>query len=393
MLDKAAPKVTKDDVVARAKALGPIFAKRAEAAEKARRLPPESIQDMLDAGMARILLPEKIGGYGLGFDAWLDVMVELSKADASHGWCAGLIIHHAHLVAQFPEAAQKAMWKDGLDVSVAASFAPNAQAHPADGAYQVVAKGSPFASGVDNAGWIMLGAMTHDDGANPEWRFFLLPKGDYQVRDTWNTAGMRGTGSNTIVTEGTKVPAAHMLRLVDLGEGKTPGSKLYSEIVYHTPFFYYAPISFVGPMLGAVQGAYELFCEWTAKRKTQRGLPMAETPSIQVRLARAAADIDAADLLVRRATLVTDAPELYSTELKARSVRDYTRASELIVGAIDTIVALSGTACFSDTHPIQRAWRDIHMMAMHISLNIDMNYGNFGRIAFGLGRDPTHPYL
>ncbi|HEX4408274.1 MAG TPA: acyl-CoA dehydrogenase family protein [Xanthobacteraceae bacterium] len=393
MLDKSA-KVTKEEMIARAKALAPKFATRAEAAEKARRLPAESIKDMLDAGMARILLPEKIGGYGLGFDSWFEVMRELGKADASHSWCAGLIIHHAHLVAQFPEAGQKIVWKDGLDVSVSASFAPNAQASPTDGGYQVIAKGSPFASGVDNSTWVILGAMTpQEGGGNPEWRFFLLPQGHYQLRDTWNTAGMRGTGSNTIVTEGSKVPADLMMRLVDLGEGKTPGSKLYSHIIYHTPFFYYAPISFISPMLGAVQGAYELFCDWTKNRKTQRGLPMAETKSIQVRLARAAADIDAADLLIRRATSVTDTPELFSTELKARSARDFTRASELIVGAIDELVSLAGTACFGDTHPIQRAWRDIHMMSMHISLNTEMNYGNFGRVALGLGRDPTHPYL
>ena len=32
-------------------------------------------------------------------------------------------------------------------------------------------------------------------------------------------------------------------------------------------------------------------------------------------------------------------------------------------------------------------------MAMHISVNPEMNYSNFGRIEFGLGRDGHHPYL
>jgi 3-hydroxy-9,10-secoandrosta-1,3,5(10)-triene-9,17-dione monooxygenase len=96
---------------------------------------------------------------------------------------------------------------------------------------------------------------------------------------------------------------------------------------------------------------------------------------------------------VRRAVRITDDPEAYSPQLLARSVRDFTRASEFLVSAIDTLVALSGTACFTSSHPIQRAWRDIHFMSMHISLNVEMNYGNFGRIEFGLGRDPTHPYL
>jgi alkylation response protein AidB-like acyl-CoA dehydrogenase len=109
-------------------------------------------------------------------------------------------------------------------------------------------------------------------------------------------------------------------------------------------------------------------------------------------MARASADIDAADLLLRRAVGVTDAPELYAPDLLARSVRDFTRASELLVAAIDTIVALSGTACFASSHPIQRAWRDIHFMSMHISLNTEMNFAHFGRMELGLGRDPSHPY-
>jgi 3-hydroxy-9,10-secoandrosta-1,3,5(10)-triene-9,17-dione monooxygenase len=183
-----------------------------------------------------------------------------------------------------------------------------------------------------------------------------------------------------------------VLRLADLRDGKTPGGAIHPGTIFHTPFFYYAPISFVTPMLGAVQGAYAFFRDWTKQRKLPDGSPMAEKPSIQVRMARAAADIDAAELLLQRAVHVTDAPQDYATPLLARSVRDFTRASELIVTAIDTIVALSGTACFASSHPIQRAWRDIHFMSMHISLNTEMNFAYFGRIELGIGRDSNHPY-
>jgi 3-hydroxy-9,10-secoandrosta-1,3,5(10)-triene-9,17-dione monooxygenase len=376
----------------RARALAKKFAARAEAAEEARRMPAESANDMLAAGLTRVLLPAQIGGYGLGFDTWFEVTREISKADASHGWCAGLLIHHAHLMAQFPQEGQNAIWADGLEVPVAASFAPNAQAQPVEGGYRVSGKGSPFASGVDHCTWVMLGGMAFD-GAAPEWKFFLVPPGDYTVLDTWQTAGMRGTGSNTIVTDNAFVPHGRVLRLPDLRNAETPGAALYDGITFHTPFFYYAPISFIAPMLGAAQGAYELFRDWTRTRKTQGGVPMAETVSVQVRMARAAADIDAADLLIRRGVGVTDAPETYSPQLLARSVRDFTRASELIVMAIDTLVALSGTASFTASHPLQRVWRDIHFMSMHISLNIEVNYANFGRQELGLGRDPTHPYF
>jgi 3-hydroxy-9,10-secoandrosta-1,3,5(10)-triene-9,17-dione monooxygenase len=385
-------RVTGQEMIDRARALAPRFAERAVAAEEARRIPPQSVQDMLDAGFARILLPQRIGGYGLGFDTWHEVMRELSKADASHGWCAGLIIHHAHMIAQFPEAAQTAVWAESLDVPIAASVAPAVTAVAVDGGYRISGPGSPFASGVDHCPWVLLGGMTHD-GSAPEWKFFLVPPGEYSVRDTWFTAGMRGTGSKTIVTDNVFVPHPLVLRLSDLRDGKTPGGAAYPHVIFHTPFFYYAPISFVTPMLGTAQGAYEVFRDWAKTRKTQDGAALAEKTSVQVRMARAAADLAAAELLVERAVHVTDAPEAYSPALLARSIRDFTRASELIVEAVDTLVALSGTAGFTSSHPIQRAWRDIHFMSMHISLNVETNFSHYGRMELGLGRDSGRPYF
>lgn len=392
-----AQRATRQDLLTRLPELARRFAERAAAAEEARRISPESAQDMLEAGFARILIPERIGGYGLGFEEWFDVTRELSKADASHGWCAGLIIHHAHLMAQFPEAAQKMLWANGLDVPVAASFAPAVTAKPVEGGYRISGAGSPFASGVDHCTWVMLGGMVHDindnGGAEPEWKFFLVPPGQYTVRDTWFTAGMRATGSKTIVTDNVFVPHGQVLRLSDLRDGKTPGGALHPGVIFHTPFFYYAPISFVTPMIGAAQGAYDLFREWTRTRKAQDGSPVAEKIAVQTRMARAAADIDAAELLVRRAVGVTDAPADYSPQLLARSVRDFTRASEWCVEAIDALIALSGTAGFATSHPMQRAWRDIHFMAMHISLNVETNFAHFGRMELGLGRDASRPYF
>src|SRR5258708_5107204 len=98
-----AQNTTQQEIVERFPAIARRLAARAEAAEQARKISSESVQEMLAAGLARILVPPRFGGYGLDFGAWLDVVLEISKVDASHGWCASLIIHHAHLVGQFSE--------------------------------------------------------------------------------------------------------------------------------------------------------------------------------------------------------------------------------------------------------------------------------------------------
>jgi 3-hydroxy-9,10-secoandrosta-1,3,5(10)-triene-9,17-dione monooxygenase len=382
----------RQQIIDRVQAIAPVFAERAEAAERARRIPVESARDMLDAGLARILMPSRFGGYDLDFEIWLDAVLDISKADASHGWCASLITHHAHLIAQFPEEVQTAVWADGPDVAIAASFAPRAQATRVAGGYRVSGQNSSFASGVGHSTWVMVGALLQGGGA-PEWLFFMIPSGQYQVRDTWFTAGMCGTGSNTIVTDDVFVPEGRVLSLTDLRQGKGPGAAANASPINRAPFFFYAPLTFAAPMLGAAQGAYEHFREWTKTRRAVDGSLVAEKTSVQVGMARVAADLDAAELLLRRSTRAHEVPEADIPRSLARSIRDFARASELSVASIDTLLTMSGTAGFATSQPIQRAWRDIHFAASHISLNTEANYSHFGRLELGLGRDPNRPFF
>jgi alkylation response protein AidB-like acyl-CoA dehydrogenase len=137
-----------------------------------------------------------------------------------------------------------------------------------------------------------------------------------------------------------------------------------------------------------------MFREWTKSRRAGRGgAAMAELVNVQVRTARAAADLDAAELLLRRAVEVAQAPVQPSLNVRARTMRDCTRAAELCVSVIDTLMAMSGTAGFAATHPIQRAWRDIHFAAMHVALNPEQNFSHFGGLEFGLPRDPHLPFF
>ena len=67
--------MTKQEIVDRFRAIASKFAGRAEAAEEARQIPGDSVREMLAAGLARILVPSRFGGYGLDFDTWFDVIL------------------------------------------------------------------------------------------------------------------------------------------------------------------------------------------------------------------------------------------------------------------------------------------------------------------------------
>jgi 3-hydroxy-9,10-secoandrosta-1,3,5(10)-triene-9,17-dione monooxygenase len=267
-----------------------------------------------------------------------------------------------------------------------------AQAVRAEGGYRISGRDSSYASGLDNSTWVMVGALLHG-GPAPQWLLCMIPPGDYSVRDSWHTAGMRGTGSNTIVTDNVFVPATRVMSLADLRPGNGPGGAIHASPLYRTPFFFYAPLCFAAPMLGAALGAYELFREGAKTRKSVDGAPVAEKTSLQVGMARASADLDAAEMLLKRASQIFDPPAADVQRLLARSIRDFARVSELSVAAIDALIGLSGSAGFASAQPIQRAWRDIHFAASHISLNTEANYSHFGRLELGLGRDPNRPFF
>lgn len=381
------PSLSRDLVMARVRDLLPGIRERAALSEEQRSIPVESAKEFLDIGLARILLPEQFGGAELGLRTWLDVVIEIATADAAHGWCASLLIHHPHYLAQFPEAAQAAVWADGPDVPMAVTLTPASKIEPAQGGYRISGRIS-YLSGVNHCSWIMVGGMLPGPGGQPDWTLFTVPPGFYTVEDTWHTVGMRGTGSNTVVYEDVFVPHDHVLRVEDMRDGIAPGGKLHKAPFFRAPWITYAPATFTAPMLGAARGALEEYRAWTAKRASLFGGPVAEYTSIQTRLARAAADLDAAELLTYRAIDVAEAPEPASPELRSRSYRDHARAAELIVAAMDTVMQISGSAGFTTSSRIQRAWRDVHFASSHVILNPETSYAAWGREQFGLARDP-----
>ena len=222
----------------------------------------------------------------------------------------------------------------------------------------------------------------------PDWTLFLVPAQAFEVRDTWHTAGMRGTGSNTVVVRDVFVPYEHTLKVTDMRDQSTPGAALHQTAMFNAPWITYATLTFLSPMLGSARGALEDYRRWTAERVSLFGAPVARYTSQQVNVARAAASLDAAEMLMLRSAEVGEMPAPVSEELRARCYRDQARASELIVEAIDTVMKISGAAGFAATSSIQRAWRDVHFASSHVSLNPETSMAAWGRMQFGLERDP-----
>src|SRR5882757_3704374 len=104
--------VDKQQVLDAVRGKSDLFRSEAELGDDVRHLPEKSVEAMLEIGLPSVLVPRRFGGQELGIDTWFDATREVARADAAHGWCAGLLMHVAHMLTFFPDEAQAAVWAD-----------------------------------------------------------------------------------------------------------------------------------------------------------------------------------------------------------------------------------------------------------------------------------------
>ncbi len=379
----------------KARKLAPVLRERAEATNKARRIPEETIQDFWDAGLWYLLKPKKFGGPEHRPDVALSVAYELARADGSAGWVWAVMTIHDLLVALWPEEFQKEYWaKNTLSAS---SFAPTGKAAPASGGYRISGKWS-FSSGIDNADWLLLGVFFGPPSGGspiPDIRYVMLPKGDYKVIDDWHVFGLRGTGSKGVVVEDVFVPNHRICGLGEMIQGTTPGSRVHDSPLYKASVWGIIPFTISSPANGMARGALDAFIDDMKVREgSYDHSPLSKKPGMQLVVAEASAIIDAADLLYRRSFRETIdkifAGEPLSLEHRARSRRDQGWSVLQAKLAAEKLFSAAAGRGIYEGNRVQRAYADVHALSGHIVASWDIPAYSYGQVM--LGGPPSDPF-
>lgn len=185
--------MTRKELLRRATDMVPVLNERAAHTEELRRIPNETVQDILSSGLYRIGVPHRFGGLDVAYGLILEAGAELGRGCGSTAWCYSLWSAHAWLVGHWPLEAQEEVFGDGPDVLCSSSLNPgNYTLEPVTGGFRLSGQWE-FSSGCDAAAWTMLGV----DGADGRvW--VLVPRSDYEIIDTWFVSGLQGTGSKDI---------------------------------------------------------------------------------------------------------------------------------------------------------------------------------------------------
>ena len=393
----ATPNLTRDDLIARARDMIPALRERAAEAETLRRLPDATNAAFHAAGLYRLYQPRRYGGYEMDFQLQIDVAAEIGRGCGSSAWVQSIVASHSWVQGMLGETAQDEVWAKTPEAIIASAFPTRgATTTPVDGGLVIDGRWS-FASGVDHCEWTHFNLLVPTaPGKPPQHYFAAVPASDYTVIDDWHVSGMRGTGSKSIAVDKVFVPAYRALDTHACIGGPTLGSALHPGPLFRMPLFALFAHGIVGPAVGMALGAFDCVVEpMRNARRNQAGQLVGDQPTVQVRLAEASAEIDAARALLKVAS--DEATELASRDIvppleqRVRWRRSAAYAGTLCLRGAERLYPLAGANGLADTSPFQRAFRDIHAACAHIALTWDIQGANYGGVL--LGAASTDPKL
>ena len=378
--------------LAAAQALVPEIRDRAREAERLRTMPPDLADRVEAAGLFALLLPRSLGGLELDPATVIRITEELSYADGSAGWTVLIGTNTAFFAWLEPDVARELLAGHPYGASTCV-LAPTGSAVP-DGAGGYTVSGRwAFNTGVRHARFSQVAAVMRDEsgaplrdgGGAPEWRLACFPTDRAQPLDTWDSAGLRGTGSHDLLLDGLRVPAERLVNLLR-DEPRHDGP------LWRFPLFAILNVTLVGFPLGVARRALDDFVE-LARTKT-RGLErlrVAEDRHVQVQLATAEGELQAArafafDVIGQLWDTACSGDPL-SLDQRARLSLATQHAVRAAVAAVDGIFRLAGAGVVYADQSIQRCFRDLHTLDTHTFVSAD-SMTRYAKHLLGLTQPP-----
>ena len=279
---------TATDTVAAARALQPMLRERADEIERARRLPADIAATFASAGLFRTAVPASLGGLELPPARIMATIEAVGQADASAGWAVMIGATSGMSAAYLEPEVARTIYGDPLAIT-GGSNTPTGRARAEGGGYRLSGRW-PWVSGGANCQWLKGISVVLEDGkprllANgaPDARMMVFPAEQATLIDTWQVAGLEGTGSGDMEVTDIHVPAAFSYSLVT-------DAPRESGALYRFPPFGLLAMGIASVALGNARAAIDDLVELAGAKKPQGSRrTLAERGGAQAELARAEA--------------------------------------------------------------------------------------------------------
>lgn len=379
------------DLLAAVAHVRPIAEAHARESELGATLHPAVVDALERERLFLLAAPSELGGRDASGETQLAVFEAMAHADPSAGWALMIgAILNGMLGAYLPDATARAIFA-GRSKAAAGLQVPMGSARRVTGGYRVSGRWG-FGSGIRHADWVFTAAMVEDTGVPgpPCFVHLAIPASEVTVESTWDTAFLRGSGSEHYRVEDLFVDEAHTCPYPH-------GARLRGSSFLNLPFVALVAPGHLGFALGVAQRALDEVAALAPKRfMAWPGEPLAAQQSFRLELGRQHMALQAARALSREVVarlsermaagqaLTPDdwsmarAGMAYVTEAAAAITTFAFRA-----GGASALYAGAGSA-------LERCFRDIHAGTQHIAATSD-GYEYAGRVQ--LGEVPFHPML
>lgn len=377
----------KTKLINRAQNLTDLVASEAADTEERGFVSPAVIEAFCDAGLMKILVPKRYGGYELDVDTMVRVVRTIAPSCTSTAWVLAFYIGHNWLHALFPERSQDEVFAQRSFALTPGTFAPSFTLTPTKGGYMATGRSS-WNSGAAGAEWFMNGGLVKVDGQPPTLKFFLAPRADVTVIENWDVAGLRGTSSHDVAIDGAFIPEYRTVDASDVLNGTSPGAALHDNPLYSLPVMPFIVGEILPVAVGTYRAAAEEFRRVTENRYlSDTGARAASKQTTRINIGKGDAGAMLADAMLDSYLGVLANTDL--AQLRDPATRGLLKALGAVItdfcgNGINQLIAAAGANAFRNTSPLQRYFRDINMMRLHATLDVERATETYGEVLLGL---------
>lgn len=346
-------------------------------------LPDDVVRALREHRGFSLLLPEALGGPQMPFPDYLQFAQSVATLDGSAGWCVTQGSVLASLARLLPHETARKIWVSP-DVSIA-NGPPVRAATRREGNDFILSGCWTFSSGINHSDWLLGVASLKQDGQSPRGIWHIFKKDKAKIVNTWQVAGLKGTGSYQFEVEELSIPAEMTFEA---------GIRKDDPHLYQIPMNLLFACGFASVALGVSRAALNFAID-RVKKKIKRldRHSMSDSQLTQDQIGRAEGLWQSADSYLRyQVTAVWEdvcRENICSLENRVKLRLAGTHTIRQAKAVTDIVYDLCSTDSIFQRNDIQRRFQDIHVISQHLQGRPEI-YSIVGRHYLGM---PVNSHL
>ena len=377
-------------LLAAARDLGPQIQARSAEIESLGTLPMDLVDAIRPTGAFRQCVPDDLAGPGVTVTESLKVFEEFAYHDGSVGWCVAIASTTSLLASYLPDPHAGDLF--GHPDSIGGGFVmPRGRALPVDGGLRVSGRWQ-WGSGTRHCTTIGGGCLVVGADGRPEPRsdglaapFVFMDPDDVELIDTWDVAGLSGTGSVDFAARDVFVPEGRWVQI--------SADPVRDNVWSRFSFYGLLAAGVAAAAVGIARRSIDELVELAGGKKPQgSSRTLAERAAAQAEVAMAEARLAAAWTLLLEGVddsfqgALAGQPSTLDERRRIRLAA--THAAQTAADVAASMFRTAGGAAVYRTSPVQRCFRDTAVAAQH-AMVAPRTMETAGRMRMGLDTDTS----